>query len=318
MNIENNFKINGEFYWEEVDSQNNIIVSSSKKHNIILNKGIDLLSQFSFAECILNVALGDGAIPPLYTDLGLSNEVYRTNQVDTSVKNPCGSYLIGNIYTIYKTFKTNIVPQPVTFREIGWSPYDGDGNYLFSKSLLFSADHLSNQITIQPGHFLRIYYYINITLSPSTIQTGQFDITGWSNTNGSSMIQLIGLRSLNADGTLGYFDAGNDCNEPSGNSEIFIGESSDSLSLFGLSTNRSGSTNYKMTATNIYAGNGKLYKRILFKSFDAINSNLNSVGIGVIGSSETNSGFVFVFDNQQVKQIDSFLTLNFIYNFAHA
>jgi hypothetical protein len=248
------------------------------------------------------------------SDTGLTGEVDRTGTVDDEVEVPCQTQLTGNVYSLTKTFKFGVRGSPVNIGTIGWSPSASSGNNLFSKALIIK-NGVPDVITLGAGQYLRVRYTLQITISPSTTQTGDANITGLP-VPGQYMLQLIGLRSITANGSLDYYDAGSDCNEPSANSEVFLGTSSSALASFGSSANRSGGTNYVSAAANSYAGNGRLFKQASFGKGVAASSTLRSMGVGVAGSSTTNSGFVFLFDSNQTKSTSNILLLKFAYSWS--
>lgn len=310
-----NFKLKGVFSWEIVDSKGNVVDSEPTTNNLILTQGIDAIATRSFVENILYCAVGGGTTPPLLSDTGLQSEIQRTGDVDTSVADACYSSVSGTTYSLSKTFKFPVNSFPITFGEIGWSWSNTAGNNLFSKALIVK-NGVPAQVTLSVGQYLRVRYTLQINLGTGAVQTGNANIVGWPSATGQYMTQYIGLRSISSDGSLGYYDAGLDCNEPSGSSALFIGTSSTALAALGSAANRSGGTNFTSATANTYLGNGLLTKTASFGKNVAASSTLRSMGIGTVSTPQTNSGFVFLFDTDQTKGSDYILPLIFTYSWA--
>lgn len=308
-----NYSLKGFYSWEIVE--NGVVVNSEPTHNnLILSQGIDYVAQRSFVENILYCAIGEGSSPPILSDTGLSGEVDRTGNVDDEVATPCITQLTGNVYSLTKTFKFGVRASPVNIGTIGWSYSSSSGNNLFSKALIIK-NGLPDVITLGVGQYLRVRYTLQITISPASAQVGDANITELA-APGQYMIQRIGLRSITSNGSLSYYDAGNDCNEPSAQSEVFLSTNSTTLASFGSSANRSSGTNYVSAALNSYSGNGVLYKQAAFGKGSAASSTLRSMGVGVTGSSTINSGWVFLFDSNQTKSTNRILLLKFVYSWS--
>lgn len=312
-----NFKLKGKFKINIVDELTKKIEKKfGWQDNLILNQGIDYIAQRSFAENILYCVLGAGTTPPLLTDTGLTNELQRSGTVDSSINNACQTTLIGNVYTIIKTFKMPTNYNSFTFGQIGWSYSQNPGDNLFSKALAKDSSGIPQNISVGAGKYIQVQYSLQIQLSPSSSTAGSANIPEWISNNGNYSMQLIGLKKINADGSIGYYDAGNDCNEPSGPGSFFIGQNSTALSAFGSAADRSVSTNYVKNLSNNYLGNGALIKQCSFGKTSAIDSSLRSMGIGAITNPQTNSGFVHVFDSMQTKDNGYILTLKNIMNWS--
>lgn len=310
----NKYGIWGEFYWEIVDEKTGRIDSSGKKKkNLILNQGLDALAVRSFVDNVAYCAVSANTTAPLYTDTGLISEFSRTNTLDTSIANSSITSLVGNVYSFTRVFKFSANLNPAYYGSVGWSYSATIGNNLFSKALIEDTNGNANLIFVQASKYLRIYYTINITLSPSTSTSGNSNIVGISNDGGTYSIQLIGLKSINSSNVVGYYDAANDANELYSTAEIFVGTNSTALSAFGSSTNRSGSTNYVQSSSNTYLGNGVLQKSANFGKGNAVNT-LRSMGIGAVGSSSQNSSFAYVFTNNQSKLSAYLLSPTFQYS----
>lgn len=308
----------GEFFYEIVDDKTKkVLVRSEKRKNLILNQGLDALAARSFVENVSNCAASSSTIGPLYTDTGLIGEFDRTATLDTSLQTSASTTLTGNVYSFTRIFKFDTYVNPNYYGTIGWSYTNTPGNNLFSKALVLTPGGGAGPVFVASGQYLRVYYTINITLNPSTAVNGNSNINGIPGGDGGTYgLQYIGLKNINSQNVVGYYDAGNDCNELESQVEIFLSTSSVALAAFGSSVNRSASTNYTAKSTNTYAGPGTgiVYKQVGFGKNNAVNAAIRSMGTGIIGSSTTTSGFTYVFTNNQSKSATFNLIPIFIYS----
>lgn len=312
--------IRGEFRWEIVDEATGLVVESSRlKRNLILNQGFDYTAQRSFVDNVSNCAIGTGTAAPLLSDTGLAAEAARTNVLDTSIPNSAITTLVGNLYSFTRVFKfaATSISHTSGYGEIGWSFSTLAGNNLFSKAQLMDTAGTPGSIIVPTGKYLRVYYTITLTLNPSSSIHGSNNIGGFSATLGTGGLQLIGLKKLNADNTVGNWDAGVDCNELYSTVDVFFADNAVALAAFGSSVNRSASTNYiasPYTGTYQGAGSGVMQKSGTFAKTAANDAALQCMGLGPVGSSTTNSGFAFVFDAPVTKDILHLLTVTFVYS----
>jgi hypothetical protein len=312
------YGIYGEFFYEIVDDKTKkIIVTSKKKRNLILNQGLDFLNIRSFVENVSSCAVSASTVGPLFTDTGLTNEFDRVSTLDTSLQVSASTTLIGNTYSFTRVFKFDSSVNPALYGTIGWSYTNTVGNNLFSKSLILTPSGGAGPVFVAQGQYLRVHYTINVILNPSSATSGNSNITGLPGGDGGSYgIQYIGLKSINSQNVVGFWDAGNDCNELYSQVEIFLSTSTAALSSFGSSTNRSASTNYLSKSANTSAGSGTgiITKQASFGKNNAVNGAIRSMGTGIIGSSTTNSGFAYVFTNNQSKAAAFTMSPSFIYS----
>lgn len=311
----NHYGINGFFIFETVDDATGVVESCPVKKNLILNQGIDYVAARSFVENMLYCALATSSVPPLLTDTGLVNEVMRTGDIDNTVENACITTLVGNIYSTTKVFRFPTLLSPITIGTLGLSYSATPGNNLFTKSLVITENGNPGPVTAGTGKYFRVSYTIQITIGPATPQSGSANITGWT-VPAQWMMQYIGLKKLNSDGSVGFWDAGQDANEPSAVAGIFLGENSTALAALGSAVNRSGSTNYVTTSSNTYLGGGRLIKQGSFGKTVSDYTSLRSMGLGVVGSSTSNTSFAVVFDGNQTKGADYILPLQFVFSWA--
>lgn len=312
------YGIYGEFFYEIVDDKTKkVIVKSKKKKNLILNQGLDFLALRSFVENVSSCAVSSSTIGPLFTDTGLISEFDRVSTLDTSLQTSASTSLSGNIYSFTRIFKFDTSVNPSFYGTIGWSYTNTPGNNLFSKSLILTPSGGAGPVFVASGQYLRVHYTINITINPSSSLNGNSNIASLPGIDGGTYgLQLVGLKSINSQNVVGFWDAGNDCNELESQIEAFLSTSSAALSSFGSSTNRSGSTNYIARSSNFYqgAGSGVVNKQVSFGKNNAINATLRSMGTGVIGSSTTNSGFAYVFTNNINKAANFNLSPIFVFS----
>ena len=312
------FGIKGSFILEIVDySTKQVVQRSPVKRNLILTQGLNYVGAYSFAQNMAYCAIGSGTLAPLLSDTGLAGEIQRTNKADLTLANACLTSLVGNVYSLTKTFAFPVETYPVVIGEIGWSPSATAGNNLFSKSLVLDSNGNLGPIVVSTGQFVRVKYTLQITLSPITQQTiSTSNITGWASASGKYCLQYVGLQNIGADGSIGYYDAAQDCNEPSSSPECFIGQNSAALNAFGSSPDRSGSTHYTSPTFVINALAGSLTKKASFGLDNANDTLLRSAGLGKAGSSSQYSGFAYVYDSAQTKTSDKILTLTFLYTWG--
>lgn len=310
--------IRGFFTWERVDMSTNDIIQSSTQPNLILNQGLDYVAARTYQENITSCAIGSGSTAPLTTDTGLSNELARTSTYDITYQ-PCATTLVGNVFSIQKTFKFASQTQDQQFGEIGWSYTDTPGNNLFSKAQILDTNGNPIILTIYRNQYLRVTYTLKITLSPSTASTNGAIIDGWPTSSGQSKIQYIGLRAVGPDGNPQNYDSGGTVNEPSqGIFQVFLSVISTALAAFGSAANRSGGTATTSGSISTYIpGTYSITKSGTFGRGVA-NSTLRSTGLGPSGSSSVNSTYVELFDIDQEKDTSYELTFNFVYTWGRS
>lgn len=315
--MKKDYGIWGEFFYEIVDDKTKkVLVRSEKRKNLILNQGLDALFARSFVENVTSCAASSSTVGPLFTDTGLVNEFDRTSTLDTSLQTSASTTLVGNVYSFTRVFKFDTFVNPNYYGTIGWSYTNTPGNNLFSKALVLTAGGGAGPVFVASAQYLRVYYTISITLNPSTATSGNSNIIGIPGGDGGSFgLQLIGLKNINSQNVVGFYDVGQDCNELESQVEVFLSTSNAAVATFGTATDRSGSTNYTTRSSNTYAGPGTgiVYKQVGFGKNNAVNASIKSMGTGIIGSSYTNTGFVYVFTNNQNKAATFNLSPIFVY-----
>lgn len=308
----------GEFFYEIVDDKTKKVLSRGPKtKNLILNQGLDFLALRSFVENVTTCVASSNTTGPLYTDTGLINEFDRTSTLDTSIQTSASTTLTGNVYSFTRVFKFDTSVNPNYYGTLGWSYTNTSGNNLFSKVLVLTVGGGAGPVFVASSQYLRVYYTINITINPSTTTSGKSNILNLPSGDGGSYgVQYIGLKNINSQNVVGYYDSGNDCNELESQVEVFLSTNTSAVSTFGSAANRSASTNYIARSSNSSAGSGTgiVYKQVGFGKNNAVNSAIASMGTGVIGSSTTNTGFVYVFTTAQNKSALFNFSPTFVYS----
>lgn len=326
--------IGGEYFYEIVDEKTNRVESSSVKcKNLILNQGFAFLTLRSYVENVAYCAIGIGTSPPLQTDTSLASESARTNVLDTSYPNYAQSTLVypnNNASTAWgaiksgpyvswtRVFKFAGIDPYALYGELGWSYDSVAGNNLFSKTTFPSP------ISVPRGKYLRIHY--TLTLAPHDTPTvynanygerasiyppalggvvdgiaSSFSLaySTWGNGYGNFN---VGLKSLNADGSLGYFDGSLDSNEPYSTVSFFM--SSDAYvagSGSRAATQHTVASEYIANVSGIYVGANTYYTytkaATLTKTATGYLGSFGygpTGGAGVTGSAVANPGFCFI------------------------
>lgn len=313
--MHNHYKVNGFFSWQIIDKATGQIEKKSKrKNNLILNQGLDYVAVRSFAENFTSCAVASNFSAPLLTDTGLTDEIERTSTYYTD-GGEVGTTLNGNILSLTRVFDFPVKTIATPLGTIGWSYTDTPGNNLFSKSLMVDENGNPGVVLLLPGKFLRVTYTLEITLSPSTPNISSALVSGWANSDGQNQIQYLGLKKVDSDGGVSDYDAGGSINEPSNTSaDLFVSNDSTALAAFGSSINR---TAVDTVTANISSYTNGTYQRVKSATFGrnvGVSASLRSLGIGVVGSSSSNSAFVHVLDANQTKATDYELTIAFTYS----
>lgn len=313
-----NYGIAGHFFWQIVDKETGRVESQSPvKKNLILNQGLDYIAARSFIENIIYCALGSAGTAPLQTDTGLASEKVRFNSLDQTVPGYASTSLNGNVYSLTLVFAAPVEKLGSYYGEIGWSYASSAGNNLYSKSQILDVNGNTGIIFVPINKYLRVSYTLSVTINPNQIQTTSANISdptlSFVSSTGQHMIQLIGLKSINSNGTIGYYDVGSGCNEPSGPCSLFLSTNGTGLAPFGSSNLRTGAYYSGPAAFSYNDGSYQCIKSTSFgKSFNA--SGLNSFGLGSNGQPQNNSGFVHVFNSPQTKAAGYILQLQTLYS----
>ena len=249
-------------------------------------------------------AVGSSTVAPLYTDTGLIGEFDRTANLDTSLANYASTTLTGNVFSFTRVFKLDTNVNPAYYGTVGWSYTATPGNNLFSKSLILTVGGGAGPVLVLQGQYLRIYYTINVTINPSSTINGNSNITGLPAADGGSYgLQYVGLKAITSSNTYVAYDNGGFSNEMYYQNEAFLSTVGTAPAAFGATPVNRSTTSYLTQTTNVYAGPGTgIVKKIAgFGKNNAAGAAIASMGLGPVGSSTTNTGFVYVFTNVQTK-----------------
>jgi len=314
-----NYGIQGSFIVEIVDFETNKIEQTFPlKNNLILNQGLLFLSQRSFIENILYCAVGTSSNAPLYTDIALGNEVDRTGVIDSSVVPSCLTSYSAGIYTHQIVFKFGVRQSPLTIGEIGWSFSSIRGSNLFSKASTIDNNNNIATITIGSGKFLRVTYFLKITLNPVISTLINPNISNFSNfESGRASIQYLGLKAITGNGQIIYYDSGLNCNEPYSVAEVVLSSGNSGVASLGTGYDISYWSNAVTPTTNIFQNN-IVTKFANYGKNDANFTGLYTLALGPVGFSQQYQGYTFIFNSGQTKQQNYLLPLQFQYILSRA
>jgi len=313
--ISKNYKLNGFYSWQIINTDGSIASKSKEKNNLILTQGLEFPSVYLFADCFTSCCVGLGTQAPLLSDVGLQSEHKRTNTYYNGA-NACRSYVSSGTFNIQRTFDFSVETETIYYGEIGWSPENTPGNNLFSKSLMVDSFGNVGPIAVNRNQFLRVIYTLSISFTPSTLTPSVPAISNWT-TNGNSIAQLVGLYGVNSSGTTAVFDSGYQTSEPKNNIlDIFISTGLQTISGFGNSANYTAGS-YPQRATSYPYISGTLTK-IYSASFSRASGTgyMNTLGIGLSGRAPANATFIHRLDSPQTKLTDYQLDLYFQYTWG--
>lgn len=293
--------IKGSFIYEIVEENGlRVVERGEEKSNLILNQAFNFLAQRSYVENIVYCAIGVGTTPPLLTDTGLASESFRTNTLDTAIASPTtNSYAIkpdgSSTYTITRVFKFSSLDNYTDYGELGWSYSPIAGNNLFSKTIFPSP------IRTPRGTYLRVTYTLTIGFAAPTSVFSNWGAGGFiypPSFNGVSPsthawgsiagFNYVGLRTITANGTVGFYDNALDVNEPcSSGVSIFMSQNGNVFETGGYGT--SGTYNKTAASYSIgvsysggHIGNGVYVRSASFGR--SLTGFVGSLGMGPTGA----------------------------------
>ncbi len=303
--------IKGTVRWS-VQKDGVVLRQSNSYNNLILNQGLDYVASYPFADCFKYCAVGTGISAPISSDTGLSSEVRRTNNYNI-VGDANGTALVGNVYTIHRTFIFDAAVAPHTYGEVGFSPLSASGNNLFSKALIKNGAGIPITVLVGIGETLTIRYDLSIEIYDA-LKTIRLGITGITSP-GKLRIQKIGLKSVNSLGVTEDYDDTGAANEPSVQSNIFISDSSNPPEPFGSCIDRSPVVSKTGSLSNYVSEDYSRKKGVLFTPSElASMPSFRSVGVG----SASSHGLVMVFNGEQSAGSNKAYFVNFTYRWVHA
>lgn len=290
-------------------SRGDEVVSSSqyKFSNLILNQGLDYISLFAFADCFNYCALGNGSVPPIKTDVGLTNELIRFGTLSPTPDSH-GASLNGNVYTLIRTFRSGPALAEVSYSEVGFSPYASVGNNLFSKALIKNSDGQPITVVIQEGLSINIRYEFSIEINDAERHISR-GIYGKSNSSGVSRFQKVGLKGIDLDGITNDFDDTNGCNEPSLQSSMFMSLEGAPPDVLGQCVDRSLGSFTMSGALSLYVNGEYMRKKSSLVKPSVLPSSWRSLGVG----SPTTHGAIFVFNEVQNSEPNKAYLVSFTY-----
>lgn len=254
--------------------------------------------------------------------VGLTTEIQRTNNYLTGAGN-CGTALATNVFSHKRTFDFPTEVGSVTYREIGFSHTVTAGNNLFSRVKL-PAD-----LVLVTGQVLRVVYTLQLTVTPYVATPKTANIVGWpvspaTTTEGDEQIQLWGLSSVvTASGATIAYDTGGYVNEPSEltTAYLFLSTSGALLSAIGTSADRTGTSPSEQIAlsTTYTALAFTLDKYTIWDTAAANSTAWQTIGLGLVSGGShayTYNTFAFVFDQDQTKDDQHTLQINFTFTWG--
>jgi hypothetical protein len=171
--------LKGRVAWEVLTESGFVIRSSQgERSNLILNQGLDQLASYSLSQVSTYCAVGTGNADPIDSQVGLVNEVARTNNYKTGTGD-CGSFWTSPTVCEFKrTYDFPIGALNGTYYEIGFSPIGTTGDNLFSRTLLKDGGGNPTGVTVGSSQQLRVIYTLSVSLEPATATAGVVDISG--------------------------------------------------------------------------------------------------------------------------------------------
>lgn len=258
---------------------------------------------------------------------GLINELKRTNTYLTGSPN-CMTTLTSSQVQARRTYDFTAESGTVNYTEVGFSWTNTGASTTFSRILLPAP------VQVLSGQQLRVVYELRISYGPTTPQAKEAIVNGWplapaTTTDGDECVQMPGLSAVSTTGATTIVDSGRYGNEPG-----LLGDSSQSVSLYGFisdsatainsagsAPNREGSGRevgsfFKSMTKAAYVTNSfYVDKSCTFAVGEANRTDFRSMGYGMASPNTTfpmdanRTAFVFVFDEGQTKPNTHTLTL---------
>lgn len=333
----------GQYHWQVLDAKDKKVVNQAdKKHNHIFSGGLDLVADYTWAECFEYCRLGNQSNPsgstgayeavvgpnlqsPVLGGLGVSSpSYYYTGFVEeiSGVGNfsGCETEIVNSGLKMRRTFDfpeqpvgtTGELP-PETYTEIGWSP--NSSGPLFSRVITTGDNGAHTPILVYEGQFIRVIYELTVYIGPSGETINSDIITGW-NSEGEAGIQLLGLSSVNNQGVSTYWDLASGANEPSVFAGAFLSNANDDLATFGDYVDRSTGVSYDtgIHLFNYENGTFTRTKRFFVVKDSGNYSGYNCIGLGNIDSPAEYNSYVHKFNNPVDKENNYIVNAKFNFN----
>jgi hypothetical protein len=227
-------------------------------------------------------------------------EVKRTVNYSTG-SGECGTTFSVDTYTHQRTFIFSVETAPITYREIGWSPFSSLGAALFGRDVIpGSGDSLS------AGQQYKVIVRLLVTLNPS-VATSQSNVgTGGFNTSGQFKFEYINNNFCFVDsGGNTNFVASNRNFEPY-STETAFGYFTGTLNLIsGIVTTGFVESNGpldKRTVKSAYADGSFFVDKVASVSVSEMNStDITGICFGYYAGSQAGRCFTIKFDSPQTK-----------------
>ena len=187
--------IEGYVTWEVINEDGSV-ASRGEHKNLILNAGLDKLATQQFATMFENNCVGTGSSTPIVTQIGLDNEVARTNSYLTSPSGSCGTTVSANALILNRTFNwaagtlDTSISGPLT--EVGFSWSTSAGSNLWSRSLFKNTGGTPINVFVTSTQQLRVTYTLTVYVSTADWTDGVVTITGIGDVAYQSRAQQAG------------------------------------------------------------------------------------------------------------------------------
>lgn len=296
--------IQGYYQWFIVKNGKIISYQKDRKPNLILNSGLNLIGNNAIASCFNWARIGIGSNAVSEEQTILFSEIASSNNYFTQVGS-CGSEQFSNGVILKRTFVFDAIIGDTQINEIGFS--NNQVGPLFSR--------INTNFIIPSNTSLYLTYELVISFEPITPIRINNPIEGVSS-SGLFQFQLAGIMSVQSDGSVGYFDSANGCNEPSENAYGFLNTDNAYVASFGYSVDRSlGITFKKELNTLPYVNDSFERKKVLQISQSEAIGNWACFGVGESINPEINTGLIYVCESDFTKNSNWF-NVFFIYSWS--
>lgn len=272
--------------------------------NLVLNQGKD---QYCGGTAYLNMlvrycCVGTGTTPPTTADVGLRSEAVRTGTLVTGAGNCGTSYSAGQKVTMRRTFDFPVETVNRNYTELGWSYSGTSGNNLFSRTLISGGT-----VTVLVDQQLRVVYDLEVTLSPTGVQSGSLTVAGWpvapaTGTAGTWEICRYGIATV---------DTGGNSTEATGTSfEGYVGNAKQLRACSALTLNGYGNsptyTQVGSSVAGVWASYtpGSFTRAMVFGYWSAASfSSTGIVGFAAASNNDSQICLAFRFTEAQTKAL---------------
>lgn len=303
------FKISAQGFisWAVLNEKLKIVShSSGKQPNLILDNGLNMIAENTWAECFQWCNIGSGDLEPNTGDIGLQYPLYWTNTYYNE-NSGCGTSEDTSSVTLKRTFLFSSKGEAVSYGEIGFTNASGAN--------LFSKIKFSSPVEVAVGKSLAVQYELKVYFDPIFDYAISNPISGYS-FDGKLRFQFPGIMGIDSTGGNYVYDNANLCNEPSKSGTLFFSTDSSPSANFGSAIDRSASDFSTVNLKNSQYEQGMFYidKSAILQPFDST-GNWGSLGIGSSIEPYKNTGLVFVGANALAKNV-GYLNLFFRYSWG--